>query len=58
MIQISNTDAVIIARTLRMLGTKGYENSPKDLKWQNAIRNAKLMARKLTRHLERSSIDT
>lgn len=41
-----------------MLGTKGYENSPKDLKWQTAIRNAKLMARKLTRHLERASIDT
>lgn len=41
-----------------MLGTKSYENSPKDLKWQNAIRNAKLMARKLTRHLERASIDT
>lgn len=41
-----------------MLGTKGYENSPKGLKWQNAIRNAKLMARKLTRHLERASIDT
>lgn len=58
MIQIYNTDAVIIARTLRMLGTKGYENSPKYLKWQNAIRNAKLMARKLTRHLERASIDT
>ena len=58
MIQISNTDAVIIARTLRMLGTKGYENNPEDLKWQNAIRNAKLMARKLTRHLERASIDT
>ena len=58
MIQISNTDAVIIARTLRILGTKGYENSPKALKWQNAIRNAKLMARKLTRHLERASIDT
>ena len=58
MIQISNTDAVVIARTLRILGTKGYENSPKDLKWQNAIRNAKFMARKLSRILDRASIDT